>query len=396
MPRTAAPLALLLVAASGGVAGAVWWPGAVFPVLVLLFVAAHAVSVPTPSGVGVSMAPAVAGAAALVTSGSLVAVLGAGAVALPAAVLLTGLLHGRRVVRERFPAEPLGIFVFVAAFSLSIHGRGGGRDHDLEALLLFALTGVVGFLVAGAARARLGAVGRDASPRLRLVRALGDWPAYAVLVASGALFAVTEPSMGPWSLLIAGVPCALGYLSLHRVRDTRRTYDQTIRALGRIPEAGGMAPPGHAERIADLAAATGAELGLGGHALDRLEHAALLHGIGRLALANPAVAAAPHAPSDVAVWSAAIIGEVAHLAPVADLVGRMHDPYRRPGERRDPGLSPEAHVVRVVAAYEEGRAAGRAPVEAIETLHRGAAYDFDPDVVAVLRLVLERRGEIHA
>ena len=42
-------------------------------------------------------------------------------------------------------------------------------------------------------------------------------------------------------------------------------------------------------------------------------------------------------------------------------------------------------MVRVVSAYDDEIAAGRAPLEAIETLHRGAAYDFDPEVVTMLR-----------
>ena len=33
------------------------------------------------------------------------------------------------------------------------------------------------------------------------------------------------------------------------------------------------------------------------------------------------------------------------------------------------------------------------PLEAMEKLHRGSVYDYDPDVVAVLRRMLERRGE---
>ena len=34
-------------------------------------------------------------------------------------------------------------------------------------------------------------------------------------------------------------------------------------------------------------------------------------------------------------------------------------------------------------------------LQAIEVLHQGAAYDFDPYVVAAMRRVLERRGAFH-
>jgi hypothetical protein len=32
------------------------------------------------------------------------------------------------------------------------------------------------------------------------------------------------------------------------------------------------------------------------------------------------------------------------------------------------------------------------PVDALEVLHRGAAYEYDPDVIGALRRVLQRRG----
>jgi hypothetical protein len=34
------------------------------------------------------------------------------------------------------------------------------------------------------------------------------------------------------------------------------------------------------------------------------------------------------------------------------------------------------------------------PIDALEQLHRGSTYEFDPDVTSSLRRVLEFRGEI--
>ena len=49
----------------------------------------------------------------------------------------------------------------------------------------------------------------------------------------------------------------------------------------------------------------------------------------------------------------------------------------------------------VVSAYDQAvHEMGLRPIDALEQLHRGAAYEFDPDVTSSLRRVLEFRGEI--
>jgi hypothetical protein len=394
VPERIHPVVLGLGFVAGMTAAWVWAPGPVFLLLVVGYVVTSFVPMPTPSGLGVSMAPALAGAVALASHGSAVLVLGAGAVALPLSRLAVWLRHRRFVDDGRLPSEPAGIAVFGASFAGAVLLVDGYAVDDPIVLGLYAAAAFAGYLASAVVRAAI--PDRIAPRRLQLIRALADWPAHAILYSAAALYAVTAPVMGWWALPLAGLPYAFGHISLHRLRVTRLTYQQTMRALGRIPEAGGMNAAGHAERTAALAAAVGAQLGMGRQSLDRIEYAALLHDIGRLVLANPAVAGGTYTPSDVTAWSAAIIGEAAHLEPVASLVAVLHAPYRRPGEERDPALSREAHVVRVVSAYDEEIAGGGTPLQAIETLHRGAAYDFDPEVVAVLRKVLERRGEIAA
>ncbi len=394
MPDRLHPVVLATSLAVGIAMAIMWWPGPVLALVVVGYVLASLVPMPTPSGLGVSVAPALAGAVALSSHGSAVLVLGAGAVALPLSRAVKWARHRRPVDDGRLPSEPAGIVVFGGGFaiaSLLLDGRGAA---EWLVLGTYAACGVAGYLASSVVRMLVS--DRTEPRRLHLIRALADWPAHAILYSSAALYAMTQPAMGWWALPLAGLPYAFGHISLHRLQATRSTYQQTMRALGRIPEAGGMGRPGHAERTADLSAAVGAQLGLGRASLDRIEYASLLHDIGRLVLANPAVAGGQYTPSDVSAWSAAIIGEAVHLEPVADLVAVMYDPYRRPGEQRDPALSREAHIVRVVAAYDEEVCGGGTPLEAIETLHRGAAYDFDPAVVAVLRSVLERRGAIAA
>lgn len=392
-------LVIPFVAATVGVAfGVVYWPGYEFVVVSILFALAHFVPMPSPSGRGVSLAPGVAGGVALTFGGSPVMVLATAAASLPLARLIVHLVYGRRATQQRFPSEPAGILVFGALFAGASFALGHPPVTSILMLSAYLGAGVVGFLATAVVRSVSSVERRAASRRLLLSRALQDWPAFAVLFSAAGLYGITSPVMGsPWAELLAGFPYAFGYLALHRLQATRDTYDQTIRVLGEIPEAGGMVPTGHSQRAADLAVAIGAEMGLGGAVLKRLEYAGLLHDIGRLVMGNPAVAGGSYSLSDVSQWSAAIISEARFLQPVATIVANEHQPYRRPGEERDLGLALESKILLVAAAYDGEMATnGRSPIEALEVLHRGAAYEYDPEIVQVLRRVLERRGTIAA
>jgi HD-GYP domain-containing protein (c-di-GMP phosphodiesterase class II) len=301
-------------------------------------------------------------------------------------------IHGRRVADQMFPAEPAGLLVFVGVTAGTARLIPSGTYSGALGLTAFGIAAVMWFLTVVVVRALYSRQARRAPRRLALVRALEDWPAYLALFSSGALYGLTAPAMGWWALPLAGLPYAFSHVSLHRVQTTRSTYRQTIQALGAIPEAGGLVAGGHAARVADIAVGVGAEMGLSAGVLQRLEYAALLHDLGRVVLANPAVAAGSYTLSDVSGWSAAIVSEARYLENVAGVVAAQHHPFRRPGEERDPDLPLSSRILKVAAAYDGEMNNGLSSLEAIETLHRGAAYDYDPEVVASLRRVLERRS----
>lgn len=391
-------IALVALAATGGLAAAIGWDaGPWFWVSAGLYALAHLVLFPNPSGRGATLVPGVAAAIALGSNGSAVMMLGAAAVALPLSVITVQLRFGRRTLDRVFPSEPIGLAAFGAVFAAGISVLDVQAESDAGGLLLLVVSGLAWFGVAAIVQAAWSRQGRSLPRRLLLARALADWPAYAALMSSAALFEFTDEAVGViWAALLAGLPYSFSHLSLHRVQTTRRTYRQTIEALGRVPEAGGLVAPGTAEKVADLCVATAAEAGLAGRALDRVEFAALLRDIGRVVLANPAIAAGEHSAGDVAGWSAAIVSEARYLEPVAQLIVSEQEPYRRFGQARDPGIPTGAKVVRAVAAYTAALQSGMEPVEAVEVLHRGAAYEYDPDVVAALRRVLERRSTLAA
>jgi len=390
-PRSGLGIAATFVA---GIATAVvWWPGALFPALVVAYVGAHMVTLPGASGRRVSLSVAVAGTTALVNGGSLVLVLGPAAVALPVGRLIEQLRSGERALRE-VGAELAGTVAFAAAFAAANIALPLNDLSHPAVLPMFGAAAVIGFLVTVATRSLASSQRQGVATRLVALRALRDWPAYAALFSSAALFAVTVDDMGVWSVPLAGLPYVFSYVSLYRLQDTRRTYDQTIRALGASPEASGQVATGHTSRTAELAVEVGAEMGFGAAELTRLEYAALLHDIGRVVLANPAVARADYSKEDVSGWSAAIIGEARYLEDVAEIVATQHAPYRKEGQVRDQTVPRSSQILRIAASYDDAVGDGLSPLDAVELLHLGAAYDYDPESVTALRQVLDRRGTL--
>lgn len=231
------------------------------------------------------------------------------------------------------------------------------------------------------------------SKRYLWLLGLGDWMVMLSLLATGALFAFAWEAMGMWAILVAGLPYAFAHVAFFRYLEARSTYGQTIRALSRIPEVAGLSLDGHSDRTAGLAVETAQELGMTPREVDEVRYAALMHDIGRITLNEPNILRRGFTDEDLARWGAEIVAEAPYLRKVAGLVRRQHEPYRRPGEERDPSLPMASKIIKAASAYDQASTElGFSSLEALEVLHRGAAYDFDPDVVQAVRKVLTRRG----
>ena len=196
-----------------------------------------------------------------------------------------------------------------------------------------------------------------------------------------------------WALPIALLPYSFAHSAFRRFQETKVTYKQTIRALARIPEVSGLGIDGHADRTTDLATSIAKEMGLGPSQVESVEFAGLMHDIGRVSLNEPQVLRMGFTDEDIARWSSEIIAESPYLDRVADDVRHQYDPFRKPGEQDDPDVSPVSRIIKVAAAYDWNvHKDRRSPLESLEALHAGAAYDYDPEVVASLRRLLEGRG----
>ncbi|VAW08967.1 hypothetical protein MNBD_ACTINO01-1034, partial [hydrothermal vent metagenome] len=74
---------------------------------------------------------------------------------------------------------------------------------------------------------------------------------------------------------------------------------------------------------------------------------------------------------------------------------QQHRPYRSPGIEIDPDIPVPSKIIKIASAYDQGQIElGLSPVESLEKIHQGSAYEFDPAIAASLRRVLVFRGEI--
>ncbi len=232
--------------------------------------------------------------------------------------------------------------------------------------------------------------------RSYLARALlQDLNVFVGLVLTGALFGELYAPLGWWALPIALLPYSLAHSAFRRFQETKVTYKQTIRALARIPEVSGLGIDGHADRTTELATSIAKEMGVGPTTVENVEFAALMHDIGRVSLNEPQVIRMGYTSDDIARWSAEIIAESPYLERVSEDVRHQYEPYRRPGVKDDPDVSIVSRIIKVAAAYDwRVHENGATPLQALESIHSGVAYDYDPEVVASLRRLLENRGKI--
>jgi hypothetical protein len=266
---------------------------------------------------------------------------------------------------------------------------GGWQD-----LLPFTVALIAWLSVEVALRALLILGPRELS-RSYLARAIiYDLNVFVGLALTGALFGeLYQAKLGWWAAPIVLLPYSFAHSAFRRFQETKVTYKQTIRALARIPEVSGLAIDGHADRTTALSTSIAKEMGLGPGQVEEVEYAGLMHDIGRVSLNEPNVIQMGYTDDDIARWSAEIIAESPYLESVADDVRHQYESFRKPGEQDDPEISIISRIIKVSAAYDwKVHQSAMSPLEALEALHAGAAYEFDPDVVASLRRLLEARG----
>jgi hypothetical protein len=272
---------------------------------------------------------------------------------------------------------------------LVYHGMADALGSSSTPALLFALaiTALVPVVIAEIARmVRERTLAISAHGRMADVALVTS----ATLMAISAMGVEGNSGMGLWGPAVFTIPLLAAWYSYEHLEVIRRTYDQTIRALGAAPEMGGMVRDGHAERVADLAVAMGANLGFSRHELTQLETAALLHHLGQVCLDEPDDGRPPE-PLAVAQAGATILRGTQLLAPAGDIIAAEWVPFRQNVSSRPSVMS--GQILKVSSAFDElcDGHADRAGL-ALEALCSAPEYLYDGRVLAALEMVLDRRG----
>ncbi|HEX2153069.1 MAG TPA: HD domain-containing phosphohydrolase [Acidimicrobiia bacterium] len=287
------------------------------------------------------------------------------------------------------------IFTLVFALVRDVVGRSLGSS-GWEILVPFVAGGVA-WIAVELLLWSLAAAGDFRLPtRYVALSGVKDLNVFISLVATGGLFGLMLEPLGWWALPVALLPYSFAHGAFRRFQETKTTYRQTIRALAQIPEVAGLNLTGHSDRTAALAVAMAKDLGLTPEEVEEVEFAALMHDIGHITLNDPTVIEQGWTDDDLARWGSEIIAGAPSLDRVAAHVRRQYEPFRNPGEESDPSVSKAARIVKIASAYDSHRVgSGMSQLEALEELHQGAAYEYDPEVVTSLRRILEA-GPVNA
>jgi hypothetical protein len=312
-----------------------------------------------------------------------------------ALVLLVALLATFLVRSEPSTVEGrLSLFVerFVEGMSAALVYRGmqevfGSPMSRAQVLIALALAAMAPLAVAEVAR-----MVRDRSTEIPVNGRAAD----VALITSATLMAVSDlgveghGGMGLWGPAVFTIPLLAAWYSYEHLALIRRTYDQTIHALGAAPELGGMVREGHAERVSDLCIAMAGELSFSRHELEQLETAALLHHLGQVCLDEPDDGRAPE-PVAVAQAGAAVLRGTRLLAPSGDIIAAETMPFREKISSRPSVMS--GQILKVASAFDElGEGLPQRAAGALEALYSCPGYLYDARVLAALEVVLDRRG----
>ncbi|WP_328992100.1 response regulator receiver protein [Kribbella sp. NBC_01245] len=213
---------------------------------------------------------------------------------------------------------------------------------------------------------------------------------------SSILLAAATSLIGLWAPPLVVVPLLMTQFAFRRYASAQRTYRTTVRSMARSTEIAGFSSPGQSSRTATLAVAMGHDLGLTPSRMEALEYAALLAGVGQLALADPSPGGASllrgrEDRQRAAEIGAEVIERSGVLDHVAEIVRHSSDPYRH-GRASNAAIPLESGIVNVALAYEQlvGEGSGQAPAKALESIGLGIGAEYDPVVFESLRRVVNR------
>ena len=145
-------------------------------------------------------------------------------------------------------------------------------------------------------------------------------PVHLTLACAGILVAVAVDGVGVAMASVAAFPLLITRFAFERYAGATDTLEQTVQALGLVPELAGLAPLGHSERSARYADALARELGFDRSTTMRVVTATRLHHIGAVPLDLDPDHPASVTPGEIAQQGARILREAALPSEIADLL----------------------------------------------------------------------------
>lgn len=298
-------------------------------------------------------------------------------------------------VADRYVRRGAVFVTYVYVYDLMVSTRLLDGS-DWRSLSFFVISLFAAFVVEIAIDVLVTGRFRGAKRHYAIAASVTDGSVFVALMAAGALFGIAYEAISAWAIAVAILPYSFTAAVFRRVADTRRTYEQTLVALAQIPEVGGHTALGHAKRTNELSVAVAEWIGVTPKQFEQINYASYLHDIGRITLNEPSILRQGFTDVDIARWGSEIVGQTPYLSAVAEAVQRQYEPFRSPGEVANPDIPLASRIIKACSAYDESvNELGFSALEAMERIHRGTVYDYDPEVVKALRSVLERKGAFH-
>lgn len=197
-------------------------------------------------------------------------------------------------------------------------------------------------------------------------------------------------------LVLFVAPLVVARQVYQRYMQLREAYADIVRSLIGVLEAKDPYTKGHSERVGGYAMAVGEELGLDALVMQRLEYAALLHDIGKIAITR-AILVKPSGLTDAEyeaikrhpVKGAEIVSRIPSLEDIVPFVMSHHEWFDGRGYCqgiRGGEIPALARVLSVADAYDAMTTSrpyrpAKSPEQASEELRRMSGLQFDPEVV---------------
>lgn len=223
---------------------------------------------------------------------------------------------------------------------------------------------------------------------LRVAEAVrANAPVGASVASTAVLGALVHPVLGAWTLPTMLIPLLAARVGLERLALGHRAYEETIRAMSRLPEQLGTVDRDHGVRVGELSRDVALELGLDAGTVGEVVRAAHLHELGRIQLEREA----PAGKRELAVAGAEVLRQVGDLDRVAAIVEQHGD---LSGDRygTDGDTDRAARIVAACCTLDRYAPDPSAAEQRHEVVVRLVREIGDLDVVRALDQIVDRRA----